>query len=158
MLSSIGVDSGARLTNVGCLAESLEEIIQHLEPLGDACVDVNDKKAIADILGAKEIEEVRRFYDRHPQVDGWYYRCYAEVSDKVNSVAAVEGSLGDILRLKVTTGCLVIVKDGPADGNWVSHGISVESLARTLWWYKKSGNDMAQVAGEREYARFIKSL
>lgn len=158
MAQSGNTNSGARVTGVSLQLDSFEDVKNCLEPLGDACSDLNDVDVISKLLGGMEVEQVAKFYDRHPQVDGWYYRCYADVSDKDGQMRVTNGSLCEVLGIKHMIRSLVIVKDGPADGTWETQGVDIEALARTLWWYKMSGNDVKQVAGEREYARFLKNL
>jgi len=51
------------------------------------------------------------------------------------------------------------VKNRPSEGNWAEDlEMDMEKVACTIWWYIKSGNDWAQVFGEREFAHFLKNL
>ena len=54
---------------------------------------------------------------------------------------------------------VIIVKNGLSEGNWADDlEMDMEKVACTIWWYIKSGNDWAQVFGEREFAHFLKNL
>jgi len=77
----------------------------------------------------------------------------------VNILQIIELVGAECLQIRGPIENVIIVKNGPSEGNWADDlEMDMEKVARTLWWYMKSGNDRAQVFGEREFARFIKSL
>ena len=114
-----------------------------------------DIDLITSALGQKDIKELNKFYDRNPSIHSWYYQCYGqepcgtEKTPDPNSVA-------HSLQIRGSFQNVIIVKNGPSGGKWMEE--LVETVARTIWWYIKSGNDRAQVFGEREFARFLMDL
>ena len=68
-------------------------------------------------------------------------------------------SVTQCLQIRGPIQNVIIVKNRPSEGNWAEDlETDMEKVARTMWWYIKSGNDHEQVFGEREFAHFLKNL
>lgn len=107
---------------------------------------------VAQLLQCEAPVEVAKFYDRDPAICDWYYQAYASGNGASNSVANVLRS-PDFPNV---TGDVVILKNGPLSGMWKwSPDISIQPLARTLWWYQQSGRDITTVFGERGLQRIL---
>ena len=141
------------LTSLKSLTDNLHET--HVEGLiGD---DTNVER-IAAHLGQREIHEVGKFYDRDPKAYDWYYQCYGPPPSR-NIANPTPNSTAEWLGLHNLNSEVIILKNGPSCGSWKGEPrVDLEAVARTMWWYLQSGNDRAQVFGEREFARFIKNL
>jgi hypothetical protein len=81
-----------------------------------------------------------------------------------NSQTRIDTNLNDYIeivsdKLKVPVdSAVLIIKKGPAGGLWEKiRDIDDDAVARTIWWYHTSGNDVSQVFGEREFSRYLKS-
>lgn len=49
--------------------------------------------------------------------------------------------------------------NGPEDGMWeINQRIRVEDVARTIWWYFKSGNTVGDVFAQRELRRYVRTV
>lgn len=94
-------------------------------------------------------------YDHDTRVDDWYYAFYhipAASSNKPNPIA-------DIVKPRdhpPVCGPVLVVLNGPEDGMWeVNQRIRIDDLAKTIWWYHKSGNTVGDVFGQRELRRYV---
>ena len=148
------VTPNLRLLSLQTLTDNLHET--HVNGLNG---DASDLERIATHFGQREINEVAKFYDRDPKVYDWYYQCYGPPPDNGDITTATPNSTAAWLGLQNLTTDLIILKNGPNDGKWkMEPSVDLESVARTIWWYLRSGNDRAQVFGEREFTRFIENL
>lgn len=149
----------------GAPMSTLESLMSHISPcdVKFAADSSIHSDAFKDILDIPEGLLLVSIYDRAPLVADWYYSLYGIPSSTsssnydcspnpiVNSVMP-KGS-------QVVTGPALVVLNGPKEGMWeVKETIDEEKFARTIWWYLRSGNDVNQVFGEREFHRFLKSF
>lgn len=118
--------------------------------------------SIKDIFGTEEAQFLVNVYDRTPSVAEWYYTLYgipSTVDDSAYNRAP--NPVVDVVMPKGSPpvlGPVLAVLNGPIEGIWeVAETIDEERFARSIWWYLKSGNDVRQVFGEREFLRFIKT-
>jgi hypothetical protein len=111
-------------------------------------------------LNANHIEEVSTFYDRNGTIDQWYYQGYASSilsavpkPSAFNCISVVRDH-----NLPPITGPVLVLKNGPVGGLWeTDKDLLADDVARTIWWYHASGNEVAKVRGERELSRFLKT-
>ncbi|KAI0055903.1 hypothetical protein BV25DRAFT_1842674 [Artomyces pyxidatus] len=102
----------------------------------------------------------REVYDRDPSVHTWYYAWYCAATMSVSADQPVN-SIATFFQkeqLPSIRGPVVVIKSGPIDyaTSWSScSSLSAEHLARTIWWYFKSGNSVQDVFGEREFMRYL---
>ena len=149
----------ANVRALGDLRDNLE--LAYLGTLGGEAGDIG---LIEAHVGEGDMVEVGKFYDRQDSTLNWYYQCYGvdqtqKVGDYVIENTRETSSVSSWLGLTGWQGSIVIVKNGPAGGAWKEDlGIQLDSLVRSIWWYMRSGNDRAQVFGERELSRFILGL
>ena len=145
---------------------ALGDLVDNLELvyLGTLGGEVGDIELIEGHIGEGDMVEVGKFYDRQDSTMNWYYQCYSvdeaqSVDDygfkKTQDALSVSAWLG----LTSGQGSIAIVKNGPVGAVWKDDlRMQPDSLARSIWWYMRSGNDRAQVFGERELSRFIMEL
>lgn len=115
-----------------------------------------------DILGLPTARFLVNVYDRAPLVADWYYSLYGITEPITNSEYAIAANpIVDAVMPKGSEpvkGPVIVVLNGPSEGIWkVKETIDEYNFARTIWWYFRSGNDVSQVFGEREFQRFIKA-
>lgn len=114
-----------------------------------------DKNCLKDLIDAPNGSRIISFYDRHDNICDWYYAAYASTD---HSTAPVNTVASEILQRSIR-GRVLVILDGPKDGKWMKNTmIAIDELARTLWWYRQSGSDLAEVFGERELRRFVSTL
>ncbi|KAI0057501.1 hypothetical protein BV25DRAFT_1812315, partial [Artomyces pyxidatus] len=130
----------------GVQVNGLDDIRHHL----DLChveskpEDPLSQEDLDAILGPGRHAHLCNFYDRTPFVYEWFYSAF-HVSEPApsrpkNAVAAVFARQG----VEVVHGSVLIVKNGPAGGEWVRDvQIDADAVARTLWWYHRSGNTVS---------------
>lgn len=121
-------------------------------------------KDLEDILGRPGGCHLTSIYDRDQSVDDWYYSLYSLPPSSSKTSTVYERSPNPVVDAIMREGSpcvegpVIVVLDGPADGMWeVRETIDEDRFARTVWWYFKSGNDVSQVYGEREFRRFLRS-
>lgn len=113
---------------------------------------------ISNILRIAEPYEIVKFYDRDASVIGWYYQAYGVPPIdygglRPNSIASL------LLPKNPVRGDIVIVKNGPSSGTWTEDpDVDAVSLAHTIWWYYKSGQDIGSVFGERGFVRMVGNI
>lgn len=136
---------------------SLESLRGHL----DLCVvSFDDKGAIEEeclrhLLDGDDGCRLFGFYDRDSTECGWYYSVYGTRQPRER----IANSIASSLTTTDVHGRVLVVIDGPKGGEWqTSVALDIDRLARTVWWYRQSGNDVAEVFGERELKRFLSSL
>lgn len=137
-----------------------ETIAQHL----DLCaIDFNPDGSISnasfrDLLGNAAGTCFTNAYDRDVRVDDWYYAFYhipTASPSKPNPIANIVKPDG----CPPINGPVLVVLNGPDDGMWeTTQRIRIDDVARTLWWYHKSGNEVATVFGQRELRRYVRTL
>lgn len=144
---------------------TLEDLIAHVSPCDvkfspDGSIHSD---TFNDILGVPEGVFLVNIYDRTPLVADWYYSLYgiptsASSSDydrSPNPIVTTVMPKGS----QPATGPVLVVLNGPAEGLWeVRETVDEVKFARTIWWYFKSGSDVSQVFGEREFQRFLSSF
>ncbi|KAJ7119807.1 hypothetical protein C8R44DRAFT_737559 [Mycena epipterygia] len=86
----------------------------------------------------------------------WYYQIYCDASmgdqyGLVNAFAAL------FAEREVVKGRVLIAKNGPEDGAW-DPSIDPASLARTIWWYKRSGISSSSLAAQRDMERLLLAM
>lgn len=108
---------------------------------------------VGELLQCDAPVEIAKFYDREADVCDWYYQAYSSGGQGgSNSVANILRSP----RFPIIAGDVLVLKNGPLNGTWKwSPDISVQALARTLWWYQQSGRDITAVFGERGLMRIL---
>lgn len=122
--------------------------------------DIDDLEIIEETFGIHEAEELTKFYDRNQGISDWYYQCFAEkIGLDAKKTSKESDTVAGVLGLNRCAGKLIIVKGGPISGEWMGDAsVNSDTVARSIWWYKMSGNSVSDVFGEREFARFAKSL
>lgn len=150
--------SGAPMSSLQSLREHITSCDVGFAPDGSILT-----KDLEDILGESGGQRLVNVYDRSPSVDGWYYSLYALPTNSSNTRTVYASSPNIIANAVMPRGSpcvkgpVLVVLDGPADGVWgIREAIDEDRFARTVWWYFKSGNDVSQVYGEREFQRFLK--
>ncbi|KAI0039792.1 hypothetical protein FA95DRAFT_1577363 [Auriscalpium vulgare] len=104
--------------------------------------------------GGAPVKVIADFYDRNPDIYDWYYTAYA-LRDAgphhgINSLASklVRPSRGPVY------GPVIVVKNAPASlWHLIGKAVSDDGLARTIWWYCRSGVDADEVFKERTLIR-----
>ncbi|VDC00910.1 unnamed protein product [Peniophora sp. CBMAI 1063] len=132
-----------------------DSLREHLDGLCLA-VDENDRflqHELQDVFLTPRYQKIASFFDRDPTVLEWYYAMYALTDSKdepVNTVASV------VCGKEKPKGPVIIVKDGPAS-KWGSFGtdVDVDEVAKTLWYYHKSGTSVEAEFGERTLLRIL---
>jgi hypothetical protein len=124
-----------------------------------------DSEPIKRLLRCQDVSLVGNFYSRDAMNTGWYYQVYGPAPPSEYEGPTDQHFLLRLIRPISTTkiGCtspLLIVKNGPVDGDWElnADSIDMEDLIKTVWYYHKSGRDPAIVFGEREFIRFLNSI
>ena len=116
-------------------------------------------KYAAIVLQCENVIEISKFNDRDPTVTDWYYQAYAADSESPAMRSPSNNSIVNIFKSPRThhaLGDVLIMKNGPTDGPWESSAnVNIPSLARTIWWYRGSGQDISTVFGERGLIRVI---
>lgn len=111
-----------------------------------------------DLLGNKNGRCFANVYDRDVRVDDWYYAFY----HNPDALPEHPNPIADIVKGKQQTpikGTVLVVLNGPEDGSWeTEQRICLERVARSIWWYRMSGNTVADVFAERELRRYIRTL
>jgi hypothetical protein len=122
--------------------------------------DVTDIGLIKQYLGKGHLVEIGKFYDRRDTIWEWYYQCYGLVRfGEAPALTPITGSVASWLGVTFALDSVVIVKNGPDTGGWRADlSIDSEAVGRSIWWYMRSGNDRAQVFGEREFSRFVRGM
>jgi hypothetical protein len=108
------------------------------------------------LLGSDVLVSVGKVYERNPSTTNWYYELFTSGQDAIESNNVVIQYLVPPKRTPVK-GDVLLVKNGPRDGQWKAE-FTTSDVIETLWWYYKSGRDATEVFGERELARFISSI
>lgn len=143
-------------------ALSLDSLICSIEPLYIPTITgtSSDLELIAQVFQSGDAEETSHFYDRDPHIVSWYYQCYGPVRENrpTRPSRPHKNSVAHWLKL-VDQRPLIVMKNGPSNDDWQTNlSITLENVARSLWWYHKSGNNREQVFGERELTRFLRNL
>jgi hypothetical protein len=143
-----------QLSSLEHLTRTMQSI--YIEGLDGSEQDVD---RIATALNQSNVEELSKFYDRDATVHSWYYQCYGQQTASSERASNGPQSVARCLQLRGPVQRIIIVKNGPSNEKWKNDlELEKERVARTLWWYIKSGNDRTQVFGEREFARFLTNL
>ncbi|VDB99266.1 unnamed protein product [Peniophora sp. CBMAI 1063] len=136
--------------------QSRENLREHLD---GACLAVDDHKhflkdELAELLNTPRYKRVASFYDRDPSIFDWYYSVYAceSCDGPTNTVAAI------VCGQATPKGQVVIVKDCPAH-KWdcLKTGVDADEVAKTLWYYHKSGVSAEAEFAERTLLRILSS-
>ena len=136
--------------------KSRDELRQHLD---GGCLATDDDRRflqneLEDVLNTTHYKKVASFFDRDPSVFDWYYSMYARktCSEPPNAVAAI------VCETEIPRGPVIIVKDGPAD-KWstLDPEVDVDEVAKSLWYYHKSGVSAEAEFGERTLIRLLTS-
>ncbi|KAJ7130157.1 hypothetical protein C8R44DRAFT_871995 [Mycena epipterygia] len=109
----------------------------------------NLRPGLEDIAGMMKYDQVRpcgRFYERDADTVDWYYQ-----GEPVNAIGVL------FAGREVVKGRIVIAKNGPQDGAW-DPSIDYQSLARTIWWYMRSGVDPSSLAAQRDLERLVMAM
>lgn len=131
-----------------------DDLRQHLD---GGCLAVDDDNhflphELADYLNTPRYARIGSFYDRDPSILNWYYSMYARVpcDGPLNAVSAI------VCERETPRGPVVIVKDCPAH-EWgaLKTEIDVDELAKTLWYYHRSGVSAETEFGERTLLRML---
>lgn len=132
------------------IAGSLTEILFPISPSSPLLPHF-----MTQVIEGPNFRELIRFYDRDPQICDWYYQVFGYDSNLLPG--ATGNSVANILctsRQFKFVGNIVIVKNGPAEGRWVTTpDIDLTALGQTLWWYQRSGRDVGAVCNERSFMR-----
>lgn len=116
-------------------------------------------KYAAIVLQCEDVIEISKFYDRDPTVTDWYYQAYAADLESPSMRNPSGNSIANIFkssRVHHPLGDVLVIKNGPTHGPWESSAnVNIPSLARTIWWYRGSGQDISTVFGERGLIRVI---
>ncbi|KZV59148.1 hypothetical protein PENSPDRAFT_695386 [Peniophora sp. CONT] len=136
--------------------KSRDNLRQHLD--GGYLATDDDRRflqhELADVLNSPQYKKVCSFFHRDPSVLDWYYSMYAREScdEPANAVAAI------VCGKETPKGAVVIIKDGPAD-KWdmLKTEMDVDEVAKTLWYYHKSGVSAQAEFGERTLLRILMS-
>lgn len=114
-------------------------------------------KHIKLLLKTEHVEAIGKGYKRKPSTIDWYFEIFAvkDVSSNQPRSQLIEPLVAG--RHIPVRGDIILVKNGPKDGNW-SPELALADVADVLWWYLKSGRDVTEVFGERELARFLRSV
>ena len=109
------------------------------------------------LLKSEEVEAIGKAYERKPSTIDWYFEifCGKDVPTNQPRNWLVEPLVSR--RHGPVRGDILLVKNGPANGDWCPE-FTLADVADILWWYNKSGRDVTEVFGEREMARFLTSL
>ncbi|KAI0054715.1 hypothetical protein BV25DRAFT_1812354, partial [Artomyces pyxidatus] len=112
---------------------------------------------IGIMLNDDSSAHVLDFYDRNPSSIRTYYSLYAvpgaaAAGEARNTVASIVSTP----RSGPIHGPALVVRNGPIE-TWTPKNVplEVDEVARTLWWYSKSGNSVEEVAGERTLQRIF---
>ena len=136
--------------------ESRDKLRQHLD---GGCLATDDDRRflqnkLADVLNTPHYKKIASFFHRDPSIFERYYTVYARKTcdEPPNVIAAI--ICGD----EVPRGSVAVVKDGPAD-KWsaLKTEMDVDELAKTLWFYHKSGVSAEAEFGERTMIRILGS-
>jgi hypothetical protein len=114
-------------------------------------------KHVKLLLKTDHIEAIGKAYERKPSTIDWYFEIFSakDVSSDLPRNQLVEPLVSG--RHYPVRGDMILVKNGPEDGNW-NPEFTLDEVADVLWWYRKSGRDVTEVFGERELARFLRSV
>jgi len=108
------------------------------------------------LLGSDVLVPIGKVYEHNPATTNWYYEMFALKQNGGTSNNSLIQYLVSRKQAPVK-GDVLLVKNGPKDGQWETE-FTVNDVIDTLWWYYKSGRDVTEVCGERELARFVSSL
>ncbi|VDC05043.1 unnamed protein product [Peniophora sp. CBMAI 1063] len=145
--------------DLGYVCDPLKNRDQLREHLYEYCLSTGDDKRfrqgeLADVFNTPHYKRVCSFFPRDPMVLDWYYTVYTRKSSKgsFNAVAAM------VCEAQSPMGEAVIVKDCPAD-KWdvLNTEIDADELAKTLWFYHKSGTSAEADFAERTLLRMLVS-
>lgn len=111
-----------------------------------------------DLLGSPSGVCFTNVYDRDVRVDEWYYAFYHIPNgspDQPNPIADVVKPNG----CAPINGPVLVVLNGPDDGMWeVTQKLRIDDVARSIWWYFKSGNTVGDIFGQRELRRYLRTM
>ncbi|KAH7925861.1 hypothetical protein BV22DRAFT_1128633 [Leucogyrophana mollusca] len=113
---------------------------------------------VSSVLEETRIAHPLIFFSRHEQETDVYYQAYHSTYEpddrEPNSICS---SL--YKKNRHPSGSIVVVCNGasfaPSD---TELDMDVEDLARTIWWYKRSGRNVSTVTAERRFSQFVKGL
>lgn len=115
-------------------------------------------ESLLDLLGSSDGVCFANAYDRDVRVDDWYYSFYHVPSGSPQQPNPV----ADIIRPEEhppIRGAVLVVLNGPKEGSWGSdQKLRVEDVARTIWWYYRSGNAVKDIFVQRELRRFVRTV
>lgn len=137
----------------GTLADHLDLCIVDFEPDGSV-----SPSSFNDLLGDSGGICFTNVYDRDVRIDDWYYSFYHIPTAPIT----VPNPIADIVKPNEhppINGPVLVVLNGPEDGMWeVTERIKADGVARTVWWYHRSGNVVADVFGQRELRRYLRTV
>jgi hypothetical protein len=114
---------------------------------------------ICSLLLSSSYHPIAKLYDRHPHINDWYYIFYgSDQKSQKNPLHTQNFIINAILPEITHAGGVVVVRGGPADGNWTKNDyVDANQLATTCWWYYRSGVSVTDEFGQREFQRWLSS-
>jgi hypothetical protein len=111
------------------------------------------------LLDADEVYAIGKAYERNPTTTNWYFEVFVGERLMGGSVKLKNSLVEPLVSPKhgAVRGDVLLVKNGPKNGNW-DEEFTLKEVTEVLWWYHKSGRDVTEVFGERELVRFMNSM